>query len=180
MYPIKTLVFAAILAIAAAPAAWAQTDAAAAEAMAEAEEESDEVIAEDAIIDEEDAIPGLVTYDGTEVDLDEFLWLKRPIVLFANTPNDPALIQQLRYIEERADEFVKRDVVVVVDTDPAANTEVRQRLRPRGFMMAIIDKDGEVKQRRPAPRTGREIMAVIDRFPLRRQELMDQLPSGRD
>lgn len=136
-------------------------------------------VAEDALMDD-DIIEGLPVYDATEIALDDFLWLQRLIVIFANTPNDPAFEQQVRYLQDRADEMIERDVVVVLDTDPAAMSDARERLRPRGFMLAIIDKDGEVKQRRPAPRSGRELMAVIDRFPLRRQEIMDRMPSGRD
>ena len=128
----------------------------------------------------EDVAEGLQYLDGADVDPDSFLWTKRLLVVLANTPADPAFEQQLRNIREREDEFVQRDVVVIIDSDPAARSIIRQRLRPRGFMLAIIDKDGEVKQRRPAPRTAREIMAVIDRFPLRRQEILDQMPSGRD
>ena len=127
-----------------------------------------------------DAAEGLQFLDGTEVDPADFLWTRRLLVVMTDTPADPALEQQLRNIREREDEFVERHVVVIVDSDPAARSIIRQRLRPRGFMLAIIDKDGEVKQRRPSPRTAREIMAVIDRFPSRRQEILDQMPSGRD
>ena len=129
---------------------------------------------------EEETEEGLLIIDATETDLDSFLWQMRAIVLFANTPADPAFEQQLRAIRDRAAEFVERDVVVILDTDPAAGSDARLRLRPRGFMMAIIDKDGEVKQRRPSPRSARELIAVIDRFPLRRQEMLERRPSGRD
>jgi hypothetical protein len=47
-------------------------------------------------------------------------------------------------------------------------------------MLAIIDKDGEVKVRRPSPRDGREIVQAIDKFPLRREEILEQMPSGRN
>jgi len=190
MRPLFTIVFATFLlitAVAFGVTADAQAEAAAAVG-AEAEPategitpapEGEEVIAEDAITDE-NAVEGLLTYDASEVDLDDFLWVKRLIVIFANTPADPLFEQQRREIAERADEMASRDVVVVIDTDPNARSQARTRLRPRGFMLAIIDKDGEVKQRRPAPRTGRELIAVIDRFPSRRQEMLEQRPSGRD
>ncbi len=73
----------------------------------------------------------------------------------------------------------ERDVVVIVDTDPEARTPVRQRLRPRGFSLVLMDKDGEVKMRKPQPWSVREITRAIDRFPLRRQEMLEQRPSGR-
>lgn len=180
MYPIKTVVFASIVALLSAPAAWAQSDTAAAEAMAEAEAEADEVIAEGAVVDEDSGVAGLITYEAAEIQLDEFLWLKRPIVIIANTPADPAVARQVEYIEEVAEQMVERDVVVILDTDPTADTDARQRLRPRGFMLAILDKDGEIKWRRPSPRSGREIVQTIDKFPLRRQEILEELPSGRN
>ena len=168
-------------------AALAQAPAQAAEGAA-APENANEAASEavDALPDDvpteavQDEVAGLLVLDAAEADLDSFLWVLRPVVIFANTPADPAFEQQMRSILERADEFHERDVVVITDTDPRSGSQARTRLRPRGFMVAIIDKDGEVKQRRPAPRSARELMAVIDRFPLRRQEMMERRPSGRD
>jgi len=133
-----------------------------------------------ALVPEDVVTPeGLRILDAADVDLDSFLWEWRVLAVMADTPNDPAFIRQMRDIEERAADLFERDVVVVVDTDRASGSALRLRLRPRGFMLAIIDKDGEIKQRRPAPRDVRELNAVIDRFPLRRQEMMERRPAGR-
>jgi hypothetical protein len=123
-----------------------------------------------------DAAEGLSILDAAEIDPDDFIWEWRILAVMADTPNDPAFLRQMRSIESRADDLYERDVVVVTDTSRTSGSPLRQRLRPRGFMLAIIDKDGEIKQRRPAPRDVRELSAVIDRFPLRRQEIMDRLP----
>ncbi|WP_114966717.1 DUF4174 domain-containing protein [Alkalilacustris brevis] len=155
------------------------TDGAAPAAEAQGPEAATGTIAEDALMEDE-IIEGLQVHDAAEVDLEDFLWTMRPIVIFADIPNDPSFERQVRYLEERADEMIARDVVVVLDTDPSANSQARERLRPRGFMLAILDKDGEVKLRRPNPRPGREIVQTIDKFPSRRQEILDRLPSGRD
>ncbi|HHX90140.1 MAG TPA: DUF4174 domain-containing protein [Paracoccus sp.] len=128
---------------------------------------------------EEVAPEGLRILDAAQVDPAEFLWQWRIVAVMADTPNDPAFIHQMREIDARAGDLLERDVVVVIDTDRASESRLRQRLRPRGFMLAIIDKDGEIKQRRPAPRDVRELNAVIDRFPLRRQEMMERRPAGR-
>jgi len=119
---------------------------------------------------------GLRILDARDIALDTFLWEWRIVAVLANTPNDPAFIAQMRDIEARADYLFERDVVVLTDTDPAAQSELRQMLRARGFMLAIIEKDGAIAQRRPAPRDAREIAAIIDRFPLRRQEMLERLP----
>ncbi|MFU8899453.1 MAG: DUF4174 domain-containing protein [Roseinatronobacter sp.] len=152
-----------------------------------ADEVTETVVAQTPVVEENAApvpdevvIPeGLRILDAAEVDLDTFLWEWRILAVMADTPNDPAFIRQMRDIDERAADLFERDVVVIVDTDRASGSALRLRLRPRGFMLAIIDKDGEIKQRRPAPRDVRELNAVIDRFPLRRQEMMERRPSGR-
>ena len=100
-----------------------------------------------------------------------FLWRARPIVVFADTPADPAFRQQMAFLAERADELAERDVVVIADTDPAAQSELRRLLRPRGFMMALVGKDGGVELRKPFPWDVRELTRSIDKMPLRRQEV---------
>jgi len=122
---------------------------------------------------------GLRILDARGLDLGAFLWEARIIAVMADTPNDPAFIRQMRDIEAAAQDLYERDVVVLFDADPGSTSELRQRLRPRGFMVAIIEKDGSIAQRRPAPRDVRELSAMIDRFPLRRQEMLERMPAGR-
>lgn len=124
-------------------------------------------------------VDGLLFFDAREVDVREFIWTRRIIVVMAETPDDPQFNRQLEALRERAGEFVVRDAVIIFDAHPADRSPLRQVLRPRGFTTAIIDKDGEVKARRPAVRSGRELMAVIDRFPTRREEILERSPSGR-
>mgnify|MGYP001812516447 CR=1 FL=1 len=113
------------------------------------------------------------------VDLNEFLWKNRVVVVFALTEADPAYVEQLRLLEARWDQMAERDVVLVVDTDPSAMTGIRQKLRPRGFMMVIIGKDGGVKLRKPFPWDVREISRSIDKMPLRQEELrLERLNPG--
>ena len=100
-----------------------------------------------------------------------FLWRARPVVVFADTPADPAFRQQMAFLAERADALAERDVVVIADTDPAADSELRRKLRPRGFMMALVGKDGGVKLRKPFPWDVRELTRSIDKMPLRKQEV---------
>jgi hypothetical protein len=111
-----------------------------------------------------------IEVEGTQPELADLLWIARPLVVFADSPNDPRFTQQLALLEERMPELVDRDVVVLTDTDPAAEGPLRQELRPRDFNVVLIDKDGTVAQRRPAPVTAREIINLIDRMPSRRQE----------
>lgn len=100
-----------------------------------------------------------------------YLWEKRPVVVFADTAEDPQFRRQMELLAEEADMLEERDVVVLTDTDPAARGPLRTELRPRGFQLVIIGKDGGVKLRKPRPWTVREIGRVIDKMPLRQQEI---------
>lgn len=117
-------------------------------------------------------------FDATEIDLSALLWLARPVVVFADSPADPAFRTQIELLEARLDELVERDVILVTDTNPAAGSDLRRRLRPRGFMLVLIGKDGGVKLRKPFPWHVRELTRSIDKIPLRQQEIRDRLNAG--
>ncbi len=119
------------------------------------------------------AEPSLAIMDAAEVDLSEFLWLKRPVVVFADTDADPRFAEQLELLLDRPEELLERDVVIITDTDPAAESAIRTKLRPRGFQLTLIGKDGGVKLRKPFPWDIRELTRVIDKTPLRQQEIRE-------
>ncbi|MBS4010972.1 MAG: DUF4174 domain-containing protein [Roseovarius sp.] len=108
------------------------------------------------------------------VNLKDFLWLKRPLVIFADTPADPRYVEQMGYITQRLDVLNSLDVVVITDTDPDARSELRKMLRPRGFGLVLIGKDGVIYLRKPAPWHVREIIRTIDKLPMRQQELRER------
>jgi hypothetical protein len=114
-----------------------------------------------------------------QVVFDEQLYVQRPLVIFADSPNDPSFIRQIDLINRALPRLEERDVVIVIDTDPAAGSEWRQKLRPRGFSLVIMDKDLKPVVRKPNPWTVREIIAAIDKLPLRRQEMLEQNPAGQ-
>lgn len=130
-----------------------------------------------------DAPAGVVETFGpvtaAEVPFDAQLYLARPVVVFADSPNDPNFVRQMELLALNYRALQDRDVVLVTDTDPAAKTEWRQKLRPRGFSLVLMDKDLKPVIRKPLPWEVREITAAIDKFPLRRQEMLERNPSGR-
>lgn len=109
--------------------------------------------------------------DGAEVELEAFEYVARPFVIFADSPRQPQLAEQLRLLEADRDGLARRDVAVIVDSDPEGRSALRRELRPRGFGVVLVDKDGRVTLRRPAPLTPRELARAIDRSPLRQEEL---------
>ncbi len=116
---------------------------------------------------------------ASEVTLPDLIWQKRALVVFADSPKDPNFIRQMQLLARNADDLVDRDVLVITDTDPAANSAVRQQLRPRGFSLVLLDKDGKIAIRKPLPWDVREISHAIDKFPLRLQEVQDRYQSAR-
>ena len=115
----------------------------------------------------------LTVFQGVDVDLADFQWIARPVLVFANTQNDPAFQDQMRLLLARPNELTERDIVLIADTDPDARSDIRLKLRPRGFMLALIGKDGEVKLRKPLPWDVRELTRVIDKMPMRQRELSE-------
>jgi len=123
--------------------------------------------------------PAVGPIAAADVVLDELMFLRRPVVVFADSPADPTFIRQMQLIERDLPALDQRDVVVIVDTDPAAKSAIRQKLRPRGFSLGLMEKDLKPVIRKPLPWDVREIVAAIDKFPLRRQEMLERQPSGR-
>ena len=112
--------------------------------------------------------------EGDVEDLSQFVWEKRPIIVFADSPNDSSFSLQMEYLNDRVEDLEKRDVVVLTDTDPSAQSALRTKLRPRGFMLVLIGNDGGVKLRKPFPWDVREITRSIDKMPMRQREIRER------
>ncbi len=156
--PISRLIAVAAVALSATGAAWAAEDADVQTPVAAVQ-----------------AASGAV--EPSEPDLAALLWIARPLVVFADSPNDPRYAQQMRHARgRRGATSTDRRVIVLTDTDPPANGPLRRALRPRGFGIVLIDTDGSVVQRRPTPTTVRELTGTIDRLPSRREETGSRRP----
>ena len=122
--------------------------------------------------------PALEPVPAEGLTLDQFQWVARPVVVFADSPADPNFVRQMELLAERPEVLAIRDVVVITDTDPAARSDIRRALRPRGFSLVVVGKDGRVIQRKPSPWDVREITRAIDRTPQGQQEIQDRLHSN--
>ena len=103
--------------------------------------------------------------------LENFEWTQRPIIIFADSEKDPNFISQMEFLLEDFNALKERDIIVLVDTNPVKSSSLRKRLRPHGFAFILIGKDGQVKLRKPSPWNIREIGRVIDKMPIRQQEI---------
>lgn len=117
--------------------------------------------------------------DAAEVVEGDLLYVLRPVIVFADSPNDPAFLRQMELLARSYDAFAARDVILITDTDPANPSALRKKLRPRGFSLVLMDKDWKPSIRKPLPWEGREIVNSIDKMPIARTEALEKNPAGR-
>lgn len=103
--------------------------------------------------------------------LESYQWTNRPVIVFADSARDPRFVEQMADFARRTADLGERDVVLLTDTDPAAKGPLRQKLRPRGFQLIMIGKDGEIKLRTPHPIEVDALNRHIDRMPMRKREM---------
>ncbi len=132
-----------------------------------------EEVAEDA------ALPAYGPVPASEISEAELLYLRRPVIVFADSPADPNFIRQMEILPAVYAQLQLRDVILVTDTDPANPTDLRKKWRPRGFSLVVMDKDWRSPIRKPLPWAGREIVNAIDRMPIARTEALERNPAGR-
>ncbi|MEL7025619.1 MAG: DUF4174 domain-containing protein [Pseudomonadota bacterium] len=147
----------ALLSLAGLPSTGAATDAAATEPTA---------------VERWEADPTTI-FEASEIDISDFQWLARPVIVFADAAANPAFEEQLALLQADIDGLVERDVVLITDTDPDGASGLRTKLRPRGFMLTLIGKDGGVKLRKPFPWDVRELSRTIDKMPMRQREIRE-------
>ena len=116
--------------------------------------------------------PGTV-FNAADVDLSQFQWVARPILVFADSPLDPAFQTQMDNLTSEIEEIIERDVVIITDTDPSGASDIRIEFRPRGFQMVLLGKDGARVLRKPFPYDVRELSRSIDKQPIRQREISE-------
>lgn len=126
-----------------------------------------------------DEAPEFAPVPASEVVEADLLFLRRPVIIFADSPNDPAFVRQIELLARTYDELAARDVILITDTDPANPSALRKKLRPRGFSLVLMDKDWKPSIRKPLPWEGREIVNSIDKMPIARTEALERNPAGR-
>ena len=93
----------------------------------------------------------------------DLIWEKRPLLVFSNSHLDPNLKQQIKLFASDPNALSSRDVQIFVDHMPKHNSNLRKRFRPKGFLIILIGKDGQIKLRKNTPWSARELTRVIDK-----------------
>ena len=117
-------------------------------------------------------------------ELGDYLWERRPLLVFAPTDSDPRLVETLSRIESSRCDFGDRDMVLGLVVNEGSSTldgqevnpEEAQRLRDQyaigesAFSVVLIGKDGGQKLRVDEVPDLSAIYDLIDGMPMRSRE----------
>ena len=127
----------------------------------------------------------LVPAAAAAAELGDYLWQRRPLLLFAPTQSDPRLVETVRRIEASRCDFTDRDMVLGVIVTEGSSTldgqvldtsQVRKllsafRIGVNTFSVVLIGKDGGKKLRVAGVPDLAAIYAVIEGMPMRSSEI---------
>lgn len=118
--------------------------------------------------------------------LDEYRWEQRLIVLFYGEDQEELVLRQLAEFKKNADGLEDRRLLVVhvkngkyqtglsCEEDWSIVSDERlQRIPRRRFQVVLIGLDGGVKLEQADFLSCLDLFSIIDRMPMRRQELKD-------
>jgi hypothetical protein len=108
--------------------------------------------------------------------LNGLAWKTRPLVVVADQADDSRFQRQIALLEPRKRALDDYDVKLVTATEDSAALRHRLRLPAVGFVVALVGKDGGVKQTWRAPVDPDRIFALIDTMPMRRDEVRRRKP----
>jgi hypothetical protein len=117
-------------------------------------------------------------------ELSDYLWQRRPLLLFAPSESDPRLLETMRRIAASRCDFVDRDMVLgrivsegtstldgkVVDRNRAQKLFSDFGIGAESFSVVLIGKDGGEKLRVADVPEPEAFYAVIDGMPMRARE----------
>ena len=103
--------------------------------------------------------------------LEPYRWNNRLLLVFAPSPNDALILEQLAELEAARSGLIERDLLVLTDTDPGRGSDLRYELEIEGFHVLLFGKDGGVKIRSRTPVRTEALFATIDAMPMRQREI---------
>ena len=125
--------------------------------------------------------------DDVILDLKSFEWKNRILVIGGN---DSKYQNQFDILEVNKNEYIDRDMVVILinkdgskisqdglknfkNLDYESTSSIRKRFNFEDFSLILIGKDGEVKYRINEPVKINKIFELIDKMPMRMQEIKE-------
>ena len=119
------------------------------------------------------------------MDLDQFKWKNRLLLLFSPDRDHPLFEKLHRSISDRKTDVEDRDLVVFeilesgsssmdnkqIDAQTAHSIRQHYRVPSSNFTVILVGKDGGVKLRRQDETQLVDIFGLIDSMPMRQQEM---------
>ena len=105
--------------------------------------------------------------------LEAYRWKARPLVIVAPDAADARYRTQMEAVKAASAGLKERDMVVL--TGLGADDPLRRRFGgDSGFQVVLVGKDGHIAGRWSAPVALPDIFALIDRMPMRQDEMRSQ------
>ena len=108
---------------------------------------------------------------ATDARLDALRWKARPVVVLSDKPDDPSVSRQLAALDGARDGVSERDIQVLRESGPRGALRRRLGVTAPGFAVVLVGKDGGVKAVWREPVNPKQIFTIIDRMPMRRDEM---------
>ncbi|OYY10765.1 MAG: hypothetical protein B7Y70_07995 [Rhizobiales bacterium 35-68-8] len=106
--------------------------------------------------------------------LDAYRWKARPLVVIAPDAADSRYRTQMEAVSAAQAALRERDMVVVPALGPDSPLRKQVGSGSAAFQVVLIGKDGHVAGRWTAPVALPDVFALIDRMPMRRDEMRRQ------
>lgn len=104
-------------------------------------------------------------------DLNQYRWHNRPVVIFAPSEKDARYQQQIAMLKANPSGLAERDIIVLTDNAPNQSGQLRSQLKPKGFEVVLVGKDGGMKLRETTPISSEALLSTIDQMPMRKAKL---------
>lgn len=122
------------------------------------------------------------------LDLSDYLWENRLLLIFAPSEATSAYRQQMQIFADAQAGFDERDLLLIellvdgnnrlngepVAEEDAASVRSRYGIANNDFVVMLIGKDGTQKRRDTEPVAAEAIFSAIDAMPMRQQEMRQQ------
>lgn len=112
--------------------------------------------------------------DAAGVELDQYRWEARPVLVFGASPDAPDYVRQMEALRAAGSGLIERDILVFSDTGISDEGALRGRFAPEDFLVVLIGKDGGVKLSHTSPISTETLFRTIDAMPMRQREMREE------
>ena len=109
--------------------------------------------------------------DAADARLGALKWKARPIVVLSDSLDDPRVSKQIAALDGAKAGIADRSIEVLRETGPHGSLRRQLGIKESGFAVVLVGKDGGVKSVWREPVDPKQIFTVIDRMPMRQDEM---------